>query len=214
VPLKRPVDVGKPFDADQGRACAEADIGYRRPLDNRTDMGQPHAHLAYAPRGAGLLYAVMWIAVDDDIYGWFIGSKDGETLASYFMLQDYYGMRTTGFYRSAQDDVAGDWVEVRGDRELPLAHVPVPEPVRHELMRLQDQFVRHWLFFDDDPAATPEIAALQARQLPVRHVNIRASRVDKLRTAPAVWRHDASEADINVLIYLSKRWPLDFDAAA
>ena len=53
-------------------------------------MSQPHAHLAYAPRGAGLLYAVMWIAVEDDIYGWFIGSKDGETLASYFMLQDYY----------------------------------------------------------------------------------------------------------------------------
>lgn len=177
-------------------------------------MSQPHAHLAYAPRGAGLLYAVMWIAVEDDIYGWFIGSKDGETLASYFMLQDYYAVEATGFFRSVQDDVVADWVEVRGDREYPLPHVPVPEPVRHELMRLQDQFVRHWLFFDDDPDAAPEIAALHARELPVRHVNIRASRLDKLRTAPAVWRHDASEADLNVLLYLSRRWPLDFDAAS
>ena len=177
-------------------------------------MTQPHAHLAYAPRGAGLLYAVMWIAVGDDVYGWFIGSKDGETLASYFMLQDYFAARDTGFFRSLQDDVVGDWVDVRGDGEFPLAHVPVPEPVRHELNRLQDQFVRHWLFFDDDPAAVHEAAALRARELPVRHVNIRESRLDKLRTAPAVWRHDASEADINVLIYLSKRWPLDFDAAA
>ena len=58
----------------------EADIGHRTALNDRT-MSQPHAHLAYAPRGAGLLYAVMWIAISDDIYGWFIGSKDGETLA-------------------------------------------------------------------------------------------------------------------------------------
>ena len=177
-------------------------------------MSQPHAHLAYAPRGAGLLYAVMWIAVGDDVYGWFIGSKDGGTLASYFLLQDYYAVRDTNFFRSMQDDVGSDWVEVRGDREFPLAHIPVPEPIRHELNRLQDQFVRHWLFFDDDPAAAHEVAALSARQLPVRHVNIREARLDKLRTAPAVWRYDASEADINVLIYLSMRWPLDFDAGA
>ena len=134
-------------------------------------MSQPHAHLAYAPRGAGLLYAVMWITVSEDIYGWFIGSKDGETLASYFMLQDYYAARDTSFFRSLQDGVVCDWVDVRSDGEFPLAHVPVPEAIRHELNRLQDQFVRHWLFFDDDPAAAQEIAALSARQLPVRHVN-------------------------------------------
>jgi hypothetical protein len=46
----------------------------------------------------------------------------------------------------------------------------------------------------------------------VRHVNVRADRLDKFRTAAAVWRYDAPAADRNVLLYLSKRWPLDFSA--
>ena len=175
-------------------------------------MSQSHTHLAYAPRGAGLLYAVMWFAVGDDIHGWFIGAKNGEHVASYFMLQDYFSLRETRMFRSLEEEVRGRWAEVQRtgeEEELPLP--PVPEAVSHELNRLQDQFVRHWLFFDDDPQADGEAQALHERQLPVRRVNIRASRLDKLQTAPAVWRYDSPDADRNVLIYLSKRWPLDFD---
>jgi hypothetical protein len=50
---------------------------------------------------------------------------------------------------------------------------------------------------------------LRERELAVRGVNIRASRLDKLRTAPAVWRYDSPTADINVLVELSQLWPLD-----
>ncbi len=176
-------------------------------------MTQAHQHLAFAPRGAGLLYALLWFAEGDHVYGWFIGSKDGGHRASYFMMQDYYSMRDTRLLCSAEDDVYGRWLDVQGAVEEEVAHrPPVPDVLCHELSRLQDQFVRHWLFFDDDPHAAEEAEALRRRELPVRHVNIRASRLDKLRTAPAVWRYDASGADRNVLSYLSKRWPLDFEA--
>ena len=178
-------------------------------------MSQAHTHLAYAPRGVGLLYAVLWFAEDEHVYGWFIGARDGGHLASYFMLQDYFSLRETRLFRSVEDDVYGEWVDVRPAGDAPLPHPPpVPEAICHELSHLQYQFIRHWLFFDDDPEASEEADALTARQLPVRHVNIRASRLDKLRTAPAVWRYDAPDADMNVLIYLSKRWPLDFEAEA
>jgi hypothetical protein len=178
-------------------------------------MSQAHSHLAYAPRGPGLLYAVTWFSDGDDVYGWFIGARDGGHLASYFMLQDYYSTRDTAFHRSVEDDVLGKWLRVHDDRRGGTVHAdapPVPEALRHELNRLQDQFVRHWLFFDDDPAAQAEAEALRARELPVRHVNVRADRLDKFRTAAAVWRYDAPAADRNVLLYLSKRWPLDFSA--
>ena len=67
----------------------------------------------------------------------------------------------------------------------------------------------HWLFFDDDPDSESQARALHERQLSVRHVNIKPSRLGKLRIAPAVWRYDAPGADLNVLVHLSQRWPLD-----
>lgn len=179
-----------------------------------SEMSQPHAHLAFAPRGPGLLYAVMWFAEGDHVYGWFTGARNGGTLSSYFMLQDHFAARDTVFMRSLQNDVDSEWVEVGARREVALAHVPVPEAVRHELRRLQDVFVRHWLFFDDDPDSADEAQALRARELPVRHANVRASRLNKMQHGAAVWRHDAPDADVNVLVFLSKRWPLDFDVMA
>jgi hypothetical protein len=169
---------------------------------------QAHAHLGYTPRGAGLLYAVLWLAHGNDVFGWYIGSKDGEQQAAYFMLQGYYSKSETHFLRSAQDDMYGPWVEAGPAGEWPVA-LPVPEPLRHELVRLQDQFIRHWLFFGDDPAARAEAEALQARELAVRGVNVRPARLGKFRTPAAVWRFDAPGADLGVLIELSKRWPLD-----
>ena len=42
-----------------------------------TTMIEAHAHLAYAPRGAGLLHGVLWSAVGPSNYGWYIGLRDG-----------------------------------------------------------------------------------------------------------------------------------------
>jgi len=44
---------------------------------------------------------------------------------------------------------------------------------------------------------------------PTCGVNIRASRLGNFLTALAVWRYDAPDAVQNVLVYLSRRVPLD-----
>ena len=180
-------------------------------------MIEAHAHLAYAPRGAGLLYAVLWFGDGLSIYGWYVGSRGGVPEASYFVLPDYYAVKPEPdvLYRSVEADLHGPWVEVtdRGENELPHPP-PVPQALCHELARLQDEFIRHWLFFDDDPDSESQARALNARELSVRHVNIKPSRLGKLRTAPAVWRYDAPGADLNVLVHLSQRWPLDEQLAA
>jgi hypothetical protein len=173
-------------------------------------MIEAHAHLAYAPRGAGLLYAVLWFADGPNVYGWYIGSRDGVPEASYFVLPDHYTAKPDVLYRSLEDDLYGPWVQIteRGQSELSESP-PVPQALCHELARVQDEFIRHWLFFDSDPDSEAQARALNARELPVRHVNIKASRLGKLHTSPAVWRYDAPGADQNVLVYLSQRWPLD-----
>ena len=173
-------------------------------------MIEAHAHLAYAPRGAGLLYGVLWFAVGPSIYGWYIGLRDGLPEASYFTLLDYYAAKPAVLYRSIEDELHGPWVQVTEQGESELPHPPpVPQALCHELARLQDEFIRHWLFFDDDPDSETQARALHERHLSVRHVNIRPSRLGKLQPAPAVWRYDAPGADLNVLVHLSQRWPLD-----
>jgi hypothetical protein len=176
-------------------------------------MTEAHAHLAYAPRGPGLLYALLWFAEGPHVYGWFIGEQNGEYVASYFMLQDHYSARASQLYRSAEDDVHGRWLDCRDGREMPLTQSPVPEALRHELARLQDAFIRHWLFFRDDPHAQDEARELNARELAVGRVNIHPARLGKLHTAAAVWRYDAPGADLNVPATLAMRWPLEHRTA-
>ena len=53
-------------------------------------MIEPHIHLAYAPRGAGLLCALFWFTAEDHVYGWFAGAKAHAQLKSFFMLEHYY----------------------------------------------------------------------------------------------------------------------------
>ncbi len=172
-------------------------------------MIEANAHLAFAPRGAGLLYAVLWFAEGPNVYGWYIGSRDGVPEASYFVLPDHYTTKPDVLHRSLEDDPYGSWVEVTARGQVELAHAPVPQALCHELARMQDEFIRHWLFFDDDPDSEAQARALSERELPVRHVNIKASRLGKLHTSAAVWRYDTPGADQNVLVNLSQRWPLD-----
>ena len=174
-------------------------------------MVQAQVHLGYAPRGAGLLYAVLWFSQGGDVYGWFIGGIDGEHRAAYFKFEDYYATAGVRLMWSAQDDVYGPWVQATAHGEVAVPHPPpVPEALCHELVQLQDRFIRHWLFFAGDPDAAAQAEALGARELSVRAVNIRADRLGKFRTGAAVWRYDAPGADTGVLIELSRRWPLDY----
>ena len=173
-------------------------------------MIEPTVHLAYAPRGAGLLCALFWFTKDDHVYGWFTGAKAHEFPAAFFMLEHYYSTRETVCYRSAQNDVYGNWLVATTARASPIDRpVPVPEPLCHQLERMQDAFVREWLFAAD-AEHEPEAAALRARELPLAALNIRPAKLNKLAAGAPTWTYSSSGADAHIVLYLSRRWPLDY----
>lgn len=176
-------------------------------------MIEAHVHLAYAPRGAGVLCALFWFTAGDHVYGWFTGAKAHEQLRSFFMLENYYSKRRTVCYRSAQDDPYGDWLVVSTEGESRIDRpVPVSMELCHELARMQDAFVREWLCFEGAPDYEQQAAALRARGLPVLAVNIRSSKIDKLATSKPVWTYSPPGTDAHVVGFLAKRWPLDYRA--
>jgi len=174
-------------------------------------MIEPHVHLAYAPRGAGVLCALFWFAQKDHVYGWFTGAKAHERPAGFFMLEDYYSKREAVCYRSVQDDPYGEWLvaTTRGESEIDRP-VPVPMELCHDLERLQSAFVSEWLLFEDAPGYEEQAAALRARELPVLAMNIRPCKLGKLSAANPILTYSSPGADIRAVRFLSKRWPLDY----
>ncbi len=174
-------------------------------------MTEPHVHLAYAPRGAGVLCAMFWIVEENDVYGWFTGAKGYEHPARFFMLEDYYATRDTRCFISEEDDLYGQWLQAtktglsRIDRP-----VPVPEELCPELDRMQDAFVKEWLWFENDPRQAEEASTLRQNKLPVLTLNIRASRLNKLLRDGPVWDFWTPGADRHIPLYLSQRWLLDY----
>lgn len=177
-------------------------------------MIEPQVHIAYAPRGAGVLCAACWFSQGEHVYGWFTGARGYEHPAHFFMLESYFSTGEPVCHRSADDDVRGQWMTVSIDGEpLVERHGPVPEPLCHELEQVQDRFAREWLFFRDDPAHTHEAAVLRARELPVMGVNLHPKKLNKLHTDAPVWSYTSPGADLNVIGFLSRRWPLDYALA-
>jgi hypothetical protein len=174
-------------------------------------MTAPHIHLAYAPQGAGLLYAVTWLGDGDDVHGWYLGTRDGVPEAAYFTLPRFYADQPVLLWHSKADDLYGPWVEAHGRKppsDLPHGP-PVPQGLCHRLAAAQDSLMAHWLYVDDDPGMEAARHATEAAGLPVRHVNIRPSQLGKLHPGPITWTYDSPGADRQVLEQLSKHWPLD-----
>lgn len=176
-------------------------------------MLEPHVHLAYAPRGAGVLCAALWVVQGPHCYGWFTGAQAYEHPAHFFVLENYYSTRETACYRSADDDVHGKWVQVTAHNKSAVdldTPGPLPEPLCHEMEQLQDAFVREWLFYRHAPDAEPDAAALRARELPVMALNIRPKKLNKLQTGAPVWTFTSPGADRNVIAFLARYWMLDY----
>jgi len=174
-------------------------------------MIEPHVYVAYALRGAGLLCAVFWFVKGDHAYGWFTGAKAHEHPAAYFMLEDYYSTRQAVCYRSLDNDVYGKWLVASTEGEAPIDRpVPVSMELCHELERMQDAFVREWLFFEGDPGYEEQAAELRASELPVLGINILPCKLGKLVKGGPVWTYGSPGADAHIVRFLSKRWPLDY----
>lgn len=173
-------------------------------------MIEPHVHVACAPHGAGLLCAAFWVVQGHHVYGWFTGARGPACPAHFFALEDYYAKEETVFHRSAQNDVHGGWLAVTARGETPIERGPIPEPLCHELERLQDAFVREWLFYRDDPAHAEDADALRARGLPLRDVNVRPKKLARLRPGATAQSYTSPDADLNVIAFLGTRWPLEY----
>lgn len=174
-------------------------------------MLEPYVHIAYAPRGAGVLCAAFWIVQGPHCYGWFTGARAYEHPAVFFTLEDYYSTRNTVCCFSVEDDVRGEWLQISPRSEVPIeGPAVVPEPLCHELEHMQDAFMREWLFYRDDPAYAIEAAELRERELPAVGLNIRPRKLNKLQTNAPVWTYTSSGADLNLISFLARHWMLDY----
>lgn len=165
---------------------------------------QPHTVLRFSNTAPGHLEAVFFLSELKDVYGWYAEAEGERQRAAFFMLENFYSERTPLFYRSVQDDVYGDWV-----RDLPYydkVRCPVPEPLRHELERLQSNFVDEWLFFPDDPAALAEARVFAERGLPIQSINIKSRRLSRMERVHGDWVYATAPADRPMLDFLEDQW--------
>lgn len=173
-------------------------------------MIEPDVYVAYAPRGPGVMCALLSTEVKRSVYGWYVGSCAGEYPSRFFVFEDYYSAKKPCLYLSVEDDVYGAWIRREAAIDFPIGTpAPMPEELTHELERAQDVFIHEWLFFADEPGTDAQARAYAARELSVQPVNIRADRLNKLNTDAAVWTYASPSCDLNLIRTLSKRWPLD-----
>lgn len=178
-------------------------------------MIEPRAYLAAEPEGRGVLVAMFYFPVEKDVGGWFVGAAGEGFAARYFWLEGFYAATETATYLSAADDVHGDWLAVtlehgRAKTRPVDPPPPLPEEVARELDRIQDFFVREWLFFAADPESAAEADAYRTMRLPVKAVNIRAKRLGRLAPADGMRVERTQDFDLQVLDFLASRWPLDY----
>jgi len=174
-------------------------------------MKEPQVYLACAPKGLGLICGLMLIAGDSDVYGWYTGAANGKFPMSFFMLEDFYSLHGTVFYRSLQNDVYGDWALVQSEAEVKIDKpIPLPEDMCHELERIQDMFVREWLFCANDPESTPHIHWYREHGLLMQQVNLRQDTLNKLDQSDTVWTYKKPLLDMNIISFLEQHWALDY----
>jgi hypothetical protein len=155
------------------------------------------------------MFSALFYAVRaENIYGWLTRERDGGCAAAFFALERYYSTADTMFCRSLDDDVYGKWIEQTAPVSTEIAS-PVPEAERHELARLQSAFVSEWVFYPGDPRDHGEVEAYRKLGLPVRPVNVRSSQFHRFDQNRPVWVYASPRIDLNVVLYLKKRLPLD-----
>jgi hypothetical protein len=166
---------------------------------------QPKIQLRYSPDKTGFVSALFYIELGVDVYGWYAESLGRRFSSAFFMLENFYANRPAVLYQSMEDDVYGMWISdsPMTDHEI---RCPLPEPVPHELERIQSQFVQEWLFFENDPAAATELAVYRNRDLPLQAVNIKPRKLQRLGKTGGNWEHNTSGSNADIFELMHKRW--------
>lgn len=172
-------------------------------------MNMPRTFFAFAPRGAGLMCAVFYIESGNDVYGWWIGYRDGHFPSAFFKLEGFFSTRTTVFLASDGSDLYGGWKADYSTGKQRKIDPPLPaeESVCHELERLQGEFAEEWLYSEGDEG---EMLAYRQQDLPVLDINIKSKKLNKLDKSDVAWTYWSKEFDRDVLDYLTARWPLEY----
>lgn len=174
-------------------------------------MTDHRVYIAYIPSGAGLMCAVVYIEVEQDIYGWWIGYKDASFPSAFFKLEDFYSTKQTIFYATEGSDIYGGWKYDFSVKAIRIDKpVPVEDEMCHVLDRLQEEFIAEWLFFSIDTGIEEELAFYRQHELPVHEVNIKHKKLNKLKKDEVVWTYASKEAEMNVIDYMAARWSLEY----
>jgi len=174
-------------------------------------VSEHEAFLAYTPRGPGLMCALFYFVLDNNVYGWWTGFHDYRYLPAYFELESFYSAADTVFLATEGSDLYGGW-RYDYSRSAPALDraIPPDDVVAHRLDRLQDLFFNEWLFTRADPKAQDEVETYARGELALQDINIRSQRLNKLDRHGAVWIYRSPGLDGQVVDYLSARWPLDY----
>jgi hypothetical protein len=174
-------------------------------------MAIAQVHLAYAPRGAGLVCALVYLNRDPDVCGWWVGARGAETTSAYFRLEAFYTAGRTLLYATEDSDLYGGWrYDLTSGRPQPIDPLPVDSDLAHELEQLQDAFAADWLSFAGGAHAAREERAYHEAELAHGAVNLRFARLNKLDKQAPVWVYYSRGFEAAVLEFLGKRWPLDY----
>ena len=169
------------------------------------------AFLAYAPRGPGLMCALVYFTAERDVYGWWTGFHDYRYLPAYFKLENFYASEDTVFLATEGSDLYAGWRYDYSRSAPPLdPRLPMDDAAAHRLDRLRDLFFNEWLFARDDPKAHGELDAYARSELALQEINIRSQQLNKLDHHGAVWIYRSPGLDGQVIDYLGARWPLDY----
>lgn len=173
---------------------------------------QPKIHIRYFPDEPNAVSALFHIEHGVDVYGWYSHAETGSFSAAFFMLENFYAEGASVLYRSIEDDVYGPWISdfPPSDTEI---RCPLPEPIRHELERIQSSFVDEWLFFENDPAASQELRAYFNNRLLALAVNVKFKKLNRLEKNEFGCEHKTPGIDSNLMDFIQKHWRVNEKAA-
>ena len=156
--------------------------------------------------------AIVYFEKGKDVYGWWVGYRDGYFPSAYFKLENFFSARKTGFLATEGSDLYGGWRfdYSTGKPKRVDPPLPVEEDMCHELERMQDEFTSEWLFFESEQGVEGEVKAYHGQDLPVLGANIKSRKLNKLDKGDVVWTYWSKDFDRDILDYLTANWPLEF----
>lgn len=170
----------------------------------------PQCFIAYAPRGVGLLCAVVYTVRGKDVCGWWAGSGEGEYQTAFFLMEGYFSRGDYPVYATRGGDLYGGWAY-----NYRLRHPELDEPIAvedalcHELEHMQFVFAQEWLSFPGDADEQWQNERYHEAELAHEGINLKFQQLDRLDKREAVWTHRSAGADANILEELMRFWPLD-----